>query len=115
MTQYIQVFTTLENRKDAEILAKTLVEKRLAACIQIIGPLMSYFQWQGKLESSQEYLCLIKSREDLYPELEAAIKSLHPYEIPEILAMPVIKGGKEYLNWLNQELKSDTFEWGKDI
>lgn len=115
MSEYIQVFTTVENRDDADQIAKTLVEKRLAACIQIIGPLTSYFQWEGKLESSQEYLCLIKSREDIYPKLEEAIKRLHPYEVPEILAIPVIKGSKEYLNWLDQELKSDSFEWGKDI
>lgn len=115
MSEYIQVFTTVENRDDADQIAKTLVEKRLAACIQIIGPLTSYFQWRGKLESSQEYLCLIKSREDIYSKLEEAIKRLHPYEVPEILAIPVIKGSKEYLNWLDQELKSDSFEWGKDI
>jgi periplasmic divalent cation tolerance protein len=115
MTEYIQVFTTVENRDDADNIAKALVEKHLAACVQIIGPLTSYFQWQEQLESTQEYLCLIKSREDLYQELEATIKNLHPYEVPEILAMPITCGGKEYLNWMARELKSDSFEWGKDI
>ena len=115
MTKYIQVFTTVEHRDDAEKIAKNLVEKRLAACIQIIGPLTSYFQWQGKLEFSQEFLCLIKSTENLYQDLESEIKGLHPYEVPEILAIPVTKGSKEYLNWMDQELNSDTLEWGKDI
>ena len=106
MTEYIQVLTTVENKADAEKIAKNLVEKRIAACVQIIGPLTSYFQWQGKLDSAQEYLCLIKSRADLFPALEAEIKSMHPYEVPEILATPITKGGKDYLNWLASELKA---------
>jgi len=106
MTEYIQVLTTLEHKTDAEKIAKMLVEKRIAACVQIIGPLTSFFQWQGKLDSAQEYLCLIKSREDLFSELEAAIKSMHPYEVPEILATPITRGGKDYLNWLAAALKA---------
>ena len=106
MTDYIQVLTTVEHKADAEKIAKTLVEKQLAACVQIIGPLTSYFQWQGKLDSAQEYLCLIKSREDLFPQLETAIKDLHPYEVPEIVASPITKGGKDYLNWLAAELQA---------
>jgi len=106
MTEYIQVLTTVEHKADAEKIAKSLVEKRLAACAQVIGPLASYFHWQGKLDSAREYLCLIKSREDLFPELEAVIKSMHPYEVPEILATPIIKGGKDYMNWLAAELKA---------
>ena len=100
MTEYIQVLTTVENKADAEKIAETLVEKRLAACVQIIGPLISYFQWQGKLDTAGEYLCLIKSRNDLFAELEGAIKGLHPYEVPEILASPVLKGSKDYLDWM---------------
>lgn len=104
--KYIQVVTTVEKKTDAESIAKNLLEKRLAACVQILGPLSSYFHWQGKLDSATEYLCLIKSREDLYGELEAQIVNLHPYEVPEILAMPVIKGSGNYLNWLAGELKT---------
>jgi periplasmic divalent cation tolerance protein len=115
MTDYLQIFTTVEHKEDAEKIAKILVEKRIAACVQIIGPLTSYFQWQGKLDSAQEYLCVIKSRNDLFPELEAVIKSLHPYEVPEILATPITHGGKDYLNWLADELESGYPEWGKDI
>jgi len=106
MTEYIQVITTVEHKADAEKIAKILVEKRLAACVQIIGPLTSYFQWQKKLDSAQEYLCQIKSRDDLFAELEAEIKSNHPYEVPEILAIPITNGGKDYLNWLAAELKA---------
>ena len=106
MTEYIQVLTTVEHRADAEKIARNLVEKHIAACVQIVGPLTSYFQWQGKLDSAQEYLCLIKSRSDLFTELEAAIQSMHPYEVPEILATPIIKGNAEYLNWMAVELEA---------
>ena len=106
MAEHIQVITTVEHKADAEKIAKNLVEKRIGACVQIIGPVTSYFRWEGKLDSAQEYLCLIKSRDDLFQELEAAIQSMHPYEVPEILATPVTKGSKDYLNWLAAELKA---------
>lgn len=105
MTEYIQVLTTLENRDDAEKIARALVEKRIAACVQIMGPLTSFFQWQGKLDSAQEYLCVIKSRNDLFQEMETIIKSMHPYEVPEILATPITKGNKDYLSWLAETLE----------
>ena len=104
MTEYIQVLTTVELKSDAEKIARNLVEKRLAACVQILGPLTSYFHWQGKLDTASEYLCLIKSRDDLFTELETEIISQHPYEVPEILAMPITKGTESYLNWLASEL-----------
>ncbi len=105
MQEYIQVMTTVEQRSDAERIARTLVEKRLAACVQIAGPVTSYFHWEGKLDSAEEYLCFIKSRADLFPELEAAIGEMHPYEVPEIIATPVTSGGTDYANWLAAELK----------
>ncbi len=106
MTEYIQVVTTVEHKADAEKIARVLVEKRLAACVQILGPLASYFHWHGKFDSATEYLCLIKSRDDLFVELEKSIISLHPYDVPEILATPITKGGKDYLNWMAAELEA---------
>jgi periplasmic divalent cation tolerance protein len=106
MTDYIQVMTTVEDRNDAEKIAKYLVEKRLAACVQVLGPLSSYFHWQGKLDMANEYLCLIKSRNDLFHELETVIKDMHPYEVPEILAVPIEKGSIEYLEWMAAELEA---------
>ena len=106
MTEFIQVLTTVEHKADAEKIAKILVEKRIAACVQIIGPMTSYFHWQDKLDSTKEYLCLIKSRDDLFHELEAAINKIHPYEVPEILATPITKGGKGYLSWMAAELEA---------
>jgi len=106
MTDYIQVLTTVEHKADAENIAKNLVEKRLAACVQILGPLTSYFHWQGKLDSAAEYICLIKSRDDLFAELETEIISMHPYDVPEIIVTQVTKGSKDYLNWMASELEA---------
>jgi len=106
MTDYIQVMTTVENKSDAEKIAKQLVEEKIAACVQILGPLQSYFQWQGKLDRADEYLCLIKSRDDLFHEIEAAIKNLHPYEVPEIIALPINRGSADYLSWMAAELEA---------
>jgi periplasmic divalent cation tolerance protein len=105
MDKYIQVFTTTEKKEDAEKIAKVLVEKRLAGCIQIVGPIVSTYWWKGNLETAGEWLCFIKSKKTLYDELEKAIKEVHPYEAPEIIAVPIISGSKDYLGWLNNELK----------
>ncbi|MDY0389405.1 MAG: divalent-cation tolerance protein CutA [Desulfobulbus oligotrophicus] len=104
MTPYIQVVTTLPDRDSAEQLAARLVKDRLAACVQI-SHCTSVYRWQGVIEQGEEQVCLIKSRRDLFPALYRTIKTLHPYEVPEILASPVIDGGSEYLDWLEQELR----------
>jgi len=105
MEDYIQVFTTTEKKEDGEIIAKALVEKRLAGCIQIVGPILSTYWWKGNVETAEEWLCFIKSKKDLYEELERSIKDVHPYETPEIIAMPIIAGSKDYLEWLSNELR----------
>ncbi len=103
--EYIQVFTTTEKREDAEKIAKTLVEKRLAACVQIVGPIASTYWWKGNVDTAEEWLCFIKSKSSLYAKLEKAIKEIHPYETPEIIATPIFAGSKEYLDWLKNELR----------
>ena len=104
MTPYIQVVTTLPDRAQAERLAAQLLEARLAACVQI-SACTSWYRWQGAIEQGEEQLCTIKSRRDLFPELCRAIRAVHPYEVPEILASPVVDGGGDYLAWLDQELR----------
>jgi periplasmic divalent cation tolerance protein len=104
MTAYIQVITTTETKSDAQAIARAVVQKRLAGCIQIIGSITSMYWWQGEIETAEEWLCVIKSRRDLYERLEEAIREVHPYDVPEILAVPVIAGSKGYLEWLNSEL-----------
>jgi len=101
---YIQVFTTTDKREEAERIAKAIVERRLAGCVQILGPIRSTYWWKGKLETAEEWLLFIKSSEDLYERLEGAIKELHPYEVPEIIAMPIVAGSEDYLGWLRGEI-----------
>jgi periplasmic divalent cation tolerance protein len=107
MKAYIQITTTTETKEQAEKIAKHMVEAKLAACVQIVGPITSIYRWKGKVENAQEWLCLIKTKDDLYNKVEAAIKSLHPYETPEIIAVPILKGSKEYLNWLDNEIENN--------
>jgi periplasmic divalent cation tolerance protein len=104
MESYIQVTTTTETKEQAQTIAQHLVTEKLAACVQITGPITSIYRWKGKVENAQEWLCLIKTRDDLYNKVEAAIKSRHTYETPEIVAVPIIKGSKEYLRWLDNKL-----------
>ena len=104
MTEYIQVVTTTERRDDAERIAGELVERRLAACVQVIGPVSSTYRWRGAIETAQEWQCWAKSRRDLYDAIEQAIRRIHPYEVPEILAVPVVAGSASYLAWLEGEV-----------
>ena len=104
MKTYIQVITTVERKEDAENIARLLVEKRLAGCVQIAGPIVSVYRWKGRMEQAEEWQCLIKSREDLFAKVEEAIKSVHPYETPEIIASTISVGSEDYLKWLRDEL-----------
>ncbi len=105
MKTYLQVVTTTEKRQDAEKIAKVLVEQRLVACVQIVGPISSTYWWKGNIETAQEWLCLMKTEKDLYDELEKAVKAIHPYETPELVGMPIVCGSRDYLKWLGDELK----------
>ncbi len=106
MEEYIQVITAIEKRADAEKIANALVEKRLAACVQIVGPIVSTYWWKGNIERKEEWLCIIKSKKELYDVLEKAITEIHPYETPEIFALSVVAGSNDYLKWLSREVKS---------
>lgn len=103
MKAYIQISTTTETKKEAQKIARYLVEQKLAACVQISGPIESTYRWKGKVETAAEWLCLIKTRENLFKKVETSIKKLHSYETPEIIAVPIIKGSREYLTWLDSE------------
>ena len=105
MTDYIQVITTTATHDEAEIIGRALVEEHLAACTQIIGPITSIYRWEGQIETSQEYQCWAKSRRELFERIEAAIRRLHPYQVPEILAIPIAAGSESYLKWLEGEVK----------
>jgi len=106
MGGYIQVFVTTGTKEDAQKIGKEVLEKKLAACVQIIGPITSEYWWREKIERSDEWLCLIKSKELLYEQLEETIKATHPYEVAEIVAVPVLRGSREYLEWIEGVLVS---------
>jgi len=99
----ILVISTLPDPQQAEKLAQLLVEQRLAACVNILPGGTSVYRWQGKVESASETIVLIKTTMVGYPALEAAIKAAHPYELPEIVAVPVTAGLPEYLSWVASE------------
>jgi periplasmic divalent cation tolerance protein len=103
MTDYIQVLTTTESRDDAETIGRALVDQRLAACVQIVGPITSIYRWQGKINTAQEWQCWVKTRRELYGRIEETIRRLHTYQVPEILAIDVAAGSPDYLAWLNEE------------
>jgi periplasmic divalent cation tolerance protein len=105
-TRYIQVMTTVDDAEGAQRIADALVGARLAACVQVVGPIASTYWWQGEISSAQEWLCLAKTRADLYPQVEAAIREAHSYDIPEILALPVVAGSDAYLGWVDAEVKA---------
>lgn len=103
MTNFIQVTTAIDSEDGARRIANTLVSRRLAACVHIIGPITSVYWWQGKMETAREYVCVAKTRQDLYDAVEAAIREVHPYDEPEILATPILAGSHSYLEWIVAE------------
>jgi periplasmic divalent cation tolerance protein len=104
MAQFIQVQTTTARREEAEAIAAELVEKRLAACVQIIGPIASTYRWEGEVETAEEWLLLIKTTASAYDTVEDAIALLHSYEVPEIIALPIMRGSEGYLAWVEGEV-----------
>ncbi|WP_456387533.1 divalent-cation tolerance protein CutA [Desulfolithobacter sp.] len=106
MNKYIQVVTTFEDYEEAKKVAEQLVSARLAACVQIVPNCLSIYRWQGKVESAAEIVCTMKSRRDLFSRLSEAIRSMHSYEVPEIIATEIIDASQDYLDWLDQELFS---------
>ena len=103
MDEVIVVLTHLPDRAAALKLARALVERRLAACVNVLGECTSVYRWKGSIENATEVPVLIKTRAALYAEVEAAIAELHPYELPEIIAVPLTRGLGEYLEWVAGE------------
>lgn len=97
----IVILCTVPNEDIASNIAKVLVEEKLAACVNIVPGLLSVYSWKGEICRDRELLCIIKSREELFEKIESAIKRNHPYEVPEIIALPIIKGHAPYLAWIH--------------
>lgn len=103
MEQALLVLTNLPDAEQARALAQTLVERRLAACVNIMPAVQSIYRWQGVVEQASEVSLIIKSTQARYAELEAAIVAAHPYDVPEIIALPIAAGLPAYLNWIVAE------------
>jgi periplasmic divalent cation tolerance protein len=103
MSEFLQITTATGSRDEAERLARSLVERRLAGCVQIAGPVSSVYRWQGAVEEAAEWLCLIKTTRERFAEVETAIRELHSYDCPEVIATPIIAGSASYLAWLEEQ------------
>ena len=99
-SQPLVVYCTCPDQATAERIAETMVNERLAACVTIAPGLTSIYRWQGQIQRDAEVLLIIKTRSAVYPLLEGRIHDLHPYEVPEIIALPIQAGSATYLNWI---------------
>ena len=104
MTNTRLVLTTTSSPEDSKKIARALVERRLAACVNIVPRIESVYRWEGKVEEAQEYLLLIKTTEEAFPRLRDAIQELHSYDIPECIALPIENGSVPYLSWINESV-----------
>ena len=96
------IFVTVPDKKQARQVANKLIKTKLAACVNIIPGVESLFSWKGKIDSAKELLLIIKSEKSKLPKIIKTVKSLHSYEVPEIIALPIIAGNKEYLRWIDE-------------
>ena len=100
----IVVFVTAGTEQEARRIGELLLDRRKAACVSIVPGVDSLFWWQGKLDSAQESLLIIKTKASLLPDVVSLVKGIHSYEVPEIIAMPIIGGNEDYLKWINSEV-----------
>lgn len=107
MSEFVVVFTTTPDQGMAEAIAQELVRRRLAACVQVGGPVASHYRWQGAMECTTEWTCSIKTRRELFDGVAAVIRELHAYDVPEIVACPILAGSESYLGWLSHETQSE--------
>lgn len=100
MTDFIVILVTTGSEAEAETIAKALVEEQLAACVNIANPIRSIYRWEGSVADDREWLLLIKARAAHFPRIETRVKALHSYQVPEVIALPIIAGAGGYLRWL---------------
>ena len=99
------IFITAASKKEAGLIADQLIVKKLAACVNIIDGVESFFRWQGKIDKAKEVLLIVKSKHSKFVALSKLVKSMHSYEVPEIIALPIVLGDKDYLRWINESLR----------
>jgi periplasmic divalent cation tolerance protein len=99
------VFITTSSYEEARKIADTLVDRNKAACVNIVPNVNSLFRWKGKIEEAEESLMVVKTRAELFPDVVSLVKSIHSYEVPEIIALPIVEGNPDYLEWLKKETR----------
>ena len=104
VSDHVLVLSTVAQAEDAERIARALVERRLAACVNVVAGLTSFYRWKGAVQRDDERLLLIKTRRDRYAALQEALASLHPYQLPEIVALPFEAGSAAYLAWVDENV-----------
>ena len=105
MAEYVQVLTTVDSEESGVQLGRGIVEARLAACVQIVGPIRSLYWWQGQVDDAREWQLLLKTTAERLPALEVHIKAHHSYETPEIIVTAIVGGSAEYLGWVSEETR----------
>lgn len=104
-SDYIIILVTCKDKQEAEKITQTLLNEHLIACGNIVNPVTSFFHWSGKIDKAEECLIVMKSRLDLFSQVADRVRGLHSYEVPEILALPIVEGSKAYLDWMGVVLK----------
>ena len=102
---HIIILITTKDKKEAEKISKLLIKNRLAACVNIVNGVKSLFWWQGKVDQAKEALLIVKSRKEKFVKIAKLVKANHSYDLPEIIAIPIVSGFKPYLNWINDSIR----------
>ena len=105
MSEFVIVLTTLPADGDAEALARTLVTERLAACVNVLSPMLSIYMWQGAVEDASERQLVMKTAASKVADLQERLKVLHPYKVPEFLVLPIADGSRDYLSWISESTR----------
>ncbi len=106
-TGCVVVLITVGDPEEARKIAGALVDRRKAACVNIVPQVTSIFRWEGNIEDEKESLLVVKTRAELLPELKALVSGIHSYEVPEIIALPIVDGNAEYLEWIGTETEAE--------
>lgn len=105
MQEYIVILVTTDSSDSAQRIGQSLVNKKLVACCNIVSNIKSIFRWKGKIDKSDEVLLILKTKKDVFQKVVQEVRNLHPYEVPEIIALPIVYGNKDYLGWIEKEVE----------
>jgi len=102
---YVVIFITAANKKEAKLIARQLIKDKLAACVNVLDKVESLFWWQGKVDSAKEVLLIVKSKKEKLKKIITTVKSLHSYQVPEVIALPILGGFGPYLRWIDESVR----------